>query len=200
MLLRFARCSGWYAPVVAILMISTGCVTTPDLPAPEDMNCSEAGDALIEGDTLSVNFEGPSAPASIEQKIRSNGIVVLPPPMSDVRVVAAGKTVTELENEIQSIAEKMFRRITVFVTEQRFYSVSGEVRAPSQYIHRGRSTVLQAIASAGGESSFGDMRRIQVTRANGRKFVVDCVKAQRDAAYDPAVCPGDIVHVPHRRY
>ena len=125
MVLRFAHCGGWFAPIVAILLVTAGCQITPELPKPEDMDCSEAGDALIVGDTISVNFEGPSAPGSIEQNIRSNGVAVLPPPMNDVRVVAAGKSVTELQAEIQRIADCFFRPTPVFVPEQRFYSVIG---------------------------------------------------------------------------
>jgi len=63
---------------------------------------------------------------------------------------------TQLQDEIVAIyVPKYFQRMTVSIkTDDRFFSVLGEVRNPSRQQYVGQMTVLKAIASAGGFTEF----------------------------------------------
>ena len=61
-------------------------------------------------------------------------------------------------------------------------------------------TVLKAIATAGDFTDFAKKTKVQVTRADGRKINVNCVKAQRDPKLDVPVFPDDTVFVPRRYF
>lgn len=187
-------------PCLAILF--SGCIQFSTAPAPEarDLECSEkTGSTLLVGDSVTVSFGGPGAPEMVKQKISTEGTIDLPPPMNR-EVVAKGRTVTALENEIQQIVDEFFKQVAAFVSEQRYFTVQGDVRGPSQYPHPGRLTITQAIATAGDFTNYANRRKVMLTRASGRKIQVDCIKALQDPDYNPAVCPGDTVFVPRKIY
>lgn len=83
---------------------------------------------------------------------------------------------------------------TVFVPPADTFFVSGHVHNPGSFALREQTTVLQAVALAGGLTDRGSNRRIQVVR------VVNGVRKTFDAKLDDLVQPGDTVVVRERLF
>lgn len=69
------------------------------------------------------------------------------------KVEVAGQTAQELEQKLASILDKQYTkdaRVTVFIKEYQKISILGAVGRPGQYELVGPTTLLQAIAQAGG--------------------------------------------------
>jgi polysaccharide export outer membrane protein len=63
---------------------------------------------------------------------------------------------------------------TIFVPRAATVFVSGHVKSPGEYVIRGRVSVRQAIALAGGVTDRGSTRRIQIVRqADGKEVTLD---------------------------
>ena len=81
---------------------------------------------------------------------------------------------------------------TIFVPRAATVFVSGQVKSPGEYVIRGRVTVRQAIALAGGVTDRGSTRRIQIVRqADGKEVTLD-------AELQMQVQPGDTIVVRER--
>ena len=92
-----------------------------------------------------------------------------------------------------------YKRLTVTVsTERRVYYVGGQVKGPGRQEYIGTITVTKAIQSAGDFTDFAAKTRVELTRADGRKVMVNCNKAAKDPSLDPPVYPGDKINVPLR--
>jgi polysaccharide export outer membrane protein len=88
--------------------------------------------------------------------------------------------------------------LTVTVKQQestRFYSVGGEVRSPGRQVYISRLTVIKAIQSAGDFTDFAKKNKVQLTRVDGRSFIVDVTRALKNPKLDLEVYPGDTIHV-----
>jgi polysaccharide export outer membrane protein len=115
---------------------------------------------------------------------------------------AAGKTRGQLEKEIHDCyVPRYYLKMTVSVgqkTQTQFYYVRGEVKQPARQIYISRITVLKAIASAGDFTDFARKNAVLLTRADGRKVVINAKKALKDPTLDLEVLPGDDIYVPRR--
>lgn len=154
------------------------------------------------GDSVTVTFSDTPANVVIppvQVRIGEDGHIPLP---MNQAVLAAGKTVRQLEQEIRDLlVPRFYKQMTVTVkTEERFYFVGGEVRNPNRFYYAGQITVLRAIDTAGGFTDFANRRRIELTRQDGRKIVVNYNKALRDPKLDPEVYPNDQIVVPRRLF
>jgi len=182
----------------------TGCQTS-DPPAPSTPPRAPStpdgpDDVLRLNDFITLMFSGLSSPPPRhEERIKDDGTITpssLFPP-----VKAAGKTPLQLQRELQQQYDRFYRNLTVTVsTELRYFYVAGDVRGPNRYTYPGETTVLSAIATAGGFTDFANRRRVQLTRANGQKIRVDCIKALQNNALDLPVYPGDKIEVVRRRF
>lgn len=190
---------------LASTLLISGCGTTgntPRTPSTGPKVKADPGepevDKLRAGDTIRVIFsnlsERPIPPH--EEQIKADGTITLP----SVGVVKAeGKTTGELQNELQKSYEKYYRSMNVIVqAPERYYSVGGQVKSPMRYVYVGGTTVIKAIQSAGDFTEFAKRKEVVLTRANGKRIVVNCDKALRDPRLDPPVYPGDSIHVPRR--
>lgn len=195
---------GWVACVLmAISLALTGCQTTPDRimfsPDPVDGTTgtpiySEAA-RLAVGDYVKVTLSGiQEPPPPHEEQIKEDGTITLP---NLDPVKAEGKTLGELQKEIYTkYVPLIYKRLTVTVSsEKRVYYVQGQVRNPGRQEYLGQTTVLKAIASAQDFTDFADRRKVFLTRADGTRVTVDCVKAAKDSTYDLPVFPGDKIEV-----
>jgi polysaccharide export outer membrane protein len=81
---------------------------------------------------------------------------------------------------------------TVFVPRADMCFVVGEVNQPGTYPIRSDTTILQAVALAGGLNANGTMKRIQVVR------MVDGQRQERKAGAGDLVKPGDTIVVRER--
>lgn len=188
--------------LIATVLIVTGCETTRPQPVnpvartvdvPLHVNST---DSLEPGNQITITFSGLSTiPIPYSCRIREDG--TMSPPYLKEPVVAAGKTVGELELELeQKYVPDIYKTINVTIkTADRFFYVGGEVRQPSRQIFIGRITVTQAIQSAGDFTDFGNQREVRVIRANGKVDIIDCKAALDDPTRDLPVYPGDNIVV-----
>lgn len=193
--------------LTAMLTILAGCSTTggnPFPPAPARATASGtnslSGEAenfsrLRVGDLVMISFSDIERPPQKQEvNIPDTGIITLP---YNVHVKADGKTTSELEKEIRdAYVPSLFVNLTVTVrADQRFYYVDGEVKAPKAWNYFGETTVLRAIANAGGFTDFAYRKKIELRRQNGQRFFINYYKALKDPKLDLPVYPNDHIIV-----
>ena len=134
--------------------------------------------------------------------VRPDGKISLPL-VNDV--VAAGLTPMELR---QRLAEKISAfvqapDVSVVVREIHSLKVSviGQVRTPGRYDLRGPSTVLDALALAGGFTEFAARRKVTILRGSDGKverlrFDYDAAVSELTVRNNVQLKPGDIIVVP----
>jgi polysaccharide export outer membrane protein len=113
------------------------------------------------------------------------------------RLVAAGKTSSEFEQEIEKkyIDGKIYLRITVnVVTPQQFIFVSGEVKLPNRYQLLSGMTLLPAIATAGGFTDYADRTEVQLIRG-GKVTSYNARELEKRPEKDVALEPSDQIVV-----
>ncbi len=138
---------------------------------------------------------------SVTVPVRPDGRISLPL-LHDVP--AAGLTPMQLRDRLtERMSEYMPRpEISVIVQEVRSRNISvlGEVAHPGRYPLKSPTTVLDALASAGGLTEFAARTRIVILREGGGKaerIRFDFKRAAAGkAASNPELLPGDIVLVP----
>lgn len=154
-------------------------------------------DKLRTGDLVTLTFQNAPDLSTHEERIKDDGTITL---RHIGAVQAEGKTVGELQREVHSrYVPKYYPNMVVTVrAEDRFFFVDGEVKIPNRYVYAGQQTVLRAIATAQGFTDFAARDRVELTRVDGKKFIVDCKKAQKKPELDLPVYPGDRIMVPRR--
>jgi polysaccharide export outer membrane protein len=115
-------------------------------------------------------------------------------------VLAAGKTSQELEHDLKQRLGADFLQnpqVTVYVKEynSQRVTVDGAVMKPGVYPVRGRSTLLQVIATAGGLDPNGDTTVVVFRYVGGKrsagKFDLSDIRAGK--AEDPVIREGDVI-------
>lgn len=170
----------------------------PDLKAATGRD--DEMDKLRVGDTVRIEYSNLSAQPiqPFEEQIKDDG-TINPPTIGSVQ--AAGKTTGELQKEVQQAYRKYYVSMTVTVkAPERYYSVGGEVKTPNRQVYVGGTTVIKAIQSAGDLTEYANHKKVQLTRANGKTYIINYDKALRDPKLDLPVYPGDSVHVPQRLF
>lgn len=193
-----------WSALVVMLSAFTGCSTTgggeQSPPAASGgTNGMNAGvdqfSRLRVGDLIWVSFSDIERPPQKQEvNIPDSGIITLP---FNIHVKADGKTTTELEREIRdAYVPSLFVNLTVSVrADQRFYYVDGEVRTSRAWAYTGETTVLRAIANAGGFTDFANRKKIELRRQNGQRFFINYYKALKDPNLDLPVYPNDHIIV-----
>ena len=188
----------WIALLGVVLMavVLPGCVTN-DVPPPVKPCVL---DELRTGDMVTINFSDiPQGALPAEQKVRvkDDGTLTLPMNLS---IMAAAKKTGVVEKEIRALyVPSLFNQLTVTLkTEDRFYSVGGEVKSPGRQIYLGPTTVLLAIQSCGDFTDFAKKSTVEIHRADGTIQIIDCKRARKDPKWDLPICPGDSINVPRR--
>lgn len=211
--------------VVAAVLLS-GCVVGPRpsvLPPSEGEKASEtlalnhtialmAGQARAYGeyrigseDLLEIalfDFEPTGGDVRrIPARVSSTGHVTLP---SVGKFQAAGRTPQGLEEDLRKAYKRFVHdpQVSVLITEYRSYRVTvvGFVRAPGMFELRGKKTLLEALAMAGGlQDNAGHM--VRVSRQAGDEVntvVIDLEKLTRegDVKLNLELISGDVLNVP----
>ena len=193
--------------LLAVVLFAAGCETTRPQPVNLGGGTSDvplpvnSADSLEPGNQITITFSGLSTiPVPYICRIREDGTIS--PPYLKNPVTAAGKTIGELESELeQAYVPDIYKTINVTIkTADRFFYVGGEVRQPSRQIFIGRITVTQANQSAGDFTDFADQRSVRVIRASGEVDIVDCKAALDDPTKDLTVYPGDNIVVERRLF
>lgn len=187
--------------LLALGLAVSGCATT-------GTNSAAAGDTggtkpppvddkLRVGDQVSIIFQGGSDLGPHEERIKEDGTITLKHISS---IKAAGLSAGELQRNIHAAyVPKFYPSLVVTVkSEDRFFYVNGEVKLNNRYVYSGEHSVLKAIATAGGFTDFAAIQRVELTRVDGKKYIVDCKKAQKKPELDLPVYPGDRIYVPRR--
>jgi len=192
---------------VAALCATLLVAALPPLRAEDrDTTMSERGPAVRSGefligpeDLLDIGVWKNEA-LSRQVPVRPDGMISLPL-LNDVR--AAGLTPMQLRDVlIRRLSEYMpTPEVSVIVQEVRSSKVSilGEVAHPGRFDLRGRTTVLDLLALAGGLTEFASRSRIVILRGEGThasRIRFDYDKAMQDGAQENReLRPGDIVLV-----
>ena len=193
--------------LVATMLMVAGCETTRPQPVKEVAGTNDvpltvnSTDSLEPGNQITITFSGLSTiPIPYSCRIREDGTIS--PPYLKALIIAAGKTIGELERELEKeYVPGIYKTINVTIrTADRFFYVGGEVRQPSRQIFIGRITVTQAIQSAGDFTDFADQREVRVIRATGKVDIIDCKAALDDPTRDLPVYPGDNIVVGRRLF
>ena len=131
--------------------------------------------------------------------VRPDGLITLPLLEQDVK--AGGQTPRKLAEEITGLYRKIITRpvvsVTVATVNSRKYFILGEVARPGQYPLVVPTTVMQALAIAGGLKEFADAKNIIVLRGTRQlkvnyKDVIRGKNRQQDIYLES----GDMISVP----
>ena len=140
-------------------------VWVDDYAPPAATDGPRDGYVIAQGDTLQVRVFNQDA-MSAKAKVRADGMVTLPF-LNDVK--AAGYTPTVLAEQLQTRFKDFVNTpvVTISLEEARpqLVSVLGEVARPGQFpLAPARSSVLEALALAGGLTEYAKKDRIFVLR------------------------------------
>lgn len=121
-------------------------------------------------------------------------------------IVATGKTVDQLRNEIVSSLERFIPDlvVTVTVTEIRGNKiyVIGQVNDPGEFVVNPRVDVMQALSMAGGTTAFAALNDIVILRRDSSgmqraiPFAYKDVEKGRSLDQNVMLTSGDVVVVP----
>ena len=138
--------------------------------------------------------------------VRPDGMISLPL-LNDVRAV--GLTPEELREVLATQLEEFIPNIELSVSVLEIssmkISVLGEVNTPGRYALWDQTTVLEAIAMAGGLKAFANRRRVIINRQEGQtktQLVVNLDKVEQANGGDADVTlkRGDVIIVPSRNF
>ena len=152
------------------------------------------------GDKLSIRVFEVKELSLDEAPVDATGQIELP---LLGRIIAAGKSPLQLQTEIaQRLGDHYLQspQVAVLVLDSasQKVTVEGEVRAPGVFQMKGRVTLMQAIAMAGGPGDNADLHKVAVIRDDHglrHAAVCDYERIRRGAQIDPALRGDDIVVV-----
>ena len=164
------RASALAAGVAVIAtLFSLGCQSAP--PLPQDAMIPSRAVILSPGDSVKLTFPG-ATDLNQSQKIRADGKLNLPQ-IGEVK--AAGKSLPQFESELVRLYQPLLKNSDVLVTLEsgitRIY-MAGAITRPGKLSFDRPTTILQAIAEAGGASTFGSLKKVRIVRLeNGQQRV-----------------------------
>jgi len=140
-------------------------------------------------------------PQVVSSRVSSAGIITLP---HVGRVPADGLTPIELEHRLKESYKRFIHdpQLTIFVREYHSYQVAvvGYVKKPDVLQLKGRRTLLEALALAGGLNNEAGrtVRLIRETPEQVYTEIIDLDKLTKLGNLDlnPALLPNDVINVP----
>ena len=175
---------------------------TPNLsarPSPGNATAGVTDYRLVVGDKLRIEVY-KDAQVSQSLQIRPDGKITLPL-IGDI--LAAGQTPAALKDSITDSLKEFITNpvVTVIVVEAQPQTVSviGEVNTPGPHAVKAQTSVIEALAIAGGFKDFADTKNIIIQRAgpSGVRMIrfnyKDAIKFEGKPMY---VQPGDVIIVP----
>jgi polysaccharide export outer membrane protein len=139
---------------------------------------------------------------SLRREVRVNSRGAISLPLVGMTIVG-GLTAQEAETLIATRYEKDYLQdpqVSVFIkefTSQRI-TIEGAVGHPGIFPIRGQTTLLQAIAIAGGQGQMADLNEIMVYRIEGSEkkiYKYDLLKIRAGETEDPTLVNDDVVVV-----
>jgi len=177
-----------------------GASESPALPAAPVAPAAAAGSYLIGPEDILYVGVWKNEALSRQVPVRPDGMISMPL-LNDVQ--AAGLTPMQLRDILIGRLSDYMPNPEVSVVVQEVHSpkvsVLGEVAHPGRFDLKGRATVLDLLALAGGLTEFASRSRIVILRSDGQhaqKIRFDYDKAMQDGAQaNLDLRPGDIVLV-----
>jgi protein involved in polysaccharide export with SLBB domain len=204
---------GWLG-VAALVLALAGCETNhapapAPSPSPVQSGTTSTDTNFLQtiplqvGDTVQVEITGtPTKIDPLQLLINESGTITLAYIKQPIQ--AAGKTSKEIQEIIRAeLVPQIYTFANVSVTPfGRYFYVGGYINpgGTGKQLYTGHTTLSQAISAAGGFSEFAAKKRVQVTRLNGKIFIVDCMKALKDPTLDIEIFPGDRIYVDRRTF
>ena len=187
------------APATPARPTGTSGTTTPAATATSARPWYDQDYRLGPGDKLRVEVYGqPQLSQSLQ--VRPDGKITLPL-VGDT--LAAGKTSLQVRDELtQSLKDYVNNPVVTVIVQEATSAqiyVIGEVGTPGPQVLQGPTTILQALAQAGGLKEFADKGGIHVLRktSTGTKTIPVDYKESMKGKVDPMVLqPGDTLVVP----
>lgn len=192
--------------LIAATLFALGCQSAPPLPPKEAMIPSRPV-TLSPGDVVKLTFAG-APELNQSQKIMADGKLSLPQ-IGEVK--AAGKSVPQFQSELVRLYQSQLKNSDVVVTLEsgliQVY-VAGAVNRPGKLVFDRPTTILQALAEAGGASMFGSLKKVRVVRLeNGQQHVqtLDLRSSMKGPIKGPVTGPfyvrdGDIITIPQASF
>lgn len=191
--------------VLLLSFMLSGCVIQPintsgGSTAGAPSSISESGDVggytIKASDPLYIRFAGITDQPPLEIPVDENGEINLL--HIEEPVMAAGLTTSELESKIERlyIDGGIYRNVSVNVTmTAKVFYVQGEVNSRGgQFQLTTGTTLLQAIAGAGGPTAFANLKKVTISR-QGKVYTYDLKKLERDPSLDVKIEAGDVIKV-----
>jgi polysaccharide export outer membrane protein len=152
------------------------------------------------GDKLSIHVFEVKELSLDEVQVDATGQIELP---LVGRITAAGKTPVQLQSEIaQRLGDRYLQspQVAVLVIDSasQKVTVEGEVKNPGVFQMKGRITLMEAIAMAGGPGDNANLHKVAVIRDDHglrRAAVCDFESIRRGNQLDPSLRGDDIVVV-----
>ena len=177
------------AIAAALATIFGGCSTGGSNMSPLPMSAATQEYRLAAGDKIRLQVYGLDSFNS-EYVIGDSGLLSLP--MID-SIPVSGMTLQEVEQSVKRrLAEQQILRDPVVSAQHiqlRPFYIMGEVRNPGEYAYRPGTTVMSAVALAGGFTYRASNRSVAVTRT------IDGREITGSATQDSKVQPGDRIRV-----
>lgn len=178
--------------------------TTKQLQPPDTTSATGAYEGVADyrlgaSDVVAIEVYGlPELTRSL--RVNSRGMISLPL-LGPIR--AAGKTVSELEDEITTLLSDDYLQdpqVTVFVSDytSQKVTIEGAVKTPGIYPLSGNTSLLQAIVVAGGVSELANPKGIIIFRViDGKRMaaVFDLEQIRGGNTEDPRVYGDDLIVV-----
>ena len=152
---------------------------------------------IAPGDEVFIKITGPVDIAEVFLVDR-NGLLFIPK-IGAVRL--AGKTASQLGKIVMDKTRTVFKSARVEVSLGRLRSiqitVTGNVTTPGLIQVTANSSLLNALAAAGGVTEGGTLRRVQLRRRNAKTRIIDLYAVLMDGDFkqDPALLPHDVIYV-----
>jgi polysaccharide export outer membrane protein len=196
-------------PALALLSLLAACTEGPGGPIPYNRSLGtpdaptivslESGYRIAPMDTVSVKvFKAPDMSGDYEVDLTGR---ISMPLVGEIE--AANLTTAQLDDRLtQKLGEKYLEHPDVSVgvkaSSKRSVTVDGAVKQSGSFPLAGTTSLMQAVALAGGTSEDANAHRVAVFRTIGGKRQVaafDLMAVRRGQAADPQIYPGDIVVV-----
>jgi len=187
---------GAFSLFVLTCALFTGCAGGGSRDVPNTPGPAFTNDTIRVGDKITIQLSGvPDTGYFVEKQIPPTGEFSLPYLTQNFQAI--GKTTPELTLEITAAykAQKIYTNPVVTVlAEERYITVGGEVRSPTNVVYRPDLTLVGVINSCGGFTEFANRRSVRVIRGK-EAFYVDCIKAVAVPGADPPVYAGDQIYI-----
>ena len=162
--------SRWWLPWLVACLLAAGCAhqalerAEPVSPPPYAIGQSDAIEVLV--------WQEPDLSRTVA--VRSDGLISLPL-VGEVK--AAGLTVAELQSLLTErlahlVADPVVSVVIVKANSATFF-ITGKVTQPGEYPLAKQTSVLQAVAIAGGFAKWAKRSDVAVIRASGECIPVD---------------------------